>query len=185
MRIFRIFAGGLLGATVAVALSGCVGVPAVKVHGDLVDLCFATETVPDTATEGYLSYVGITIVNTAPHEVIIREARPLALVNAYVSDISIVVTDSVYRTFGVAPGGSLTPEQRPLWNARTEIDGVRIAGGGSAELIVQLHARDFTRYAGIEGMHVKYDDGWFSATSSADTVVGFVPPWSRCGSHVR
>lgn len=185
MRITRVFAGGLVSATVAVALSGCVGAPAVKVYGDLVDLCFSTQTVPETSTEGYLSYIGITLVNTAPHEVILREARPLTLVNSYVSDISIVVTDSVYRTFGVAPGGKLTPEQRPLWNARTEIDGVRIAGGGSAELIVQLHARDFTGYSGIEGMHVKYDDGWFSATSSSDTVVGFVAPWSQCGSGRR
>ncbi|UYN83636.1 MAG: hypothetical protein KIT89_13345 [Microcella sp.] len=185
MRITRVFAGGLVAAAAAVALSGCTGAPAVNVHGDLVDLCFSTRTVPETSTEGYLAYVSVTLVNTAAHDVILREARPLTLVNSTVSDISIVVTDSVYRTFGVAPGGKLTPEQRPLWNARTEIDGVRIAGGGSAELIVQLHARDFTQYSGIEGMRVKYDDGWFSATSSSDTVVGFVPPWSHCGAGRR
>ncbi len=182
MRITRIFAGGLVGATVAVALSGCVGAPAVHVYGDLTELCFATVTTPDTSSEGYIAYVGVTVVNTSPRDVILREARPLELVNAVVSEISIVPTPSPFTSFGFAPGGRLSVEQRPLYNDRVPIDGVTIAGGGSAELVVELRARDFTDYAGIKGMRVKYDDGWFSATSVADTTVGFVPPWSHCGS---
>ena len=181
MRILRVFAGGLVGAAVAVALSGCVGTPAVQVYGDLTDLCFATTTTADTSTEGYSAYVGVTVVNTSPREIILREAHPLELVNAIVTDISIVPTPSPFTSFGFAPGGVLSVEQRPLYNDRVPIDGVRISGGGSAELVVELRARDFTDYAGIEGMRVKYDDGWFSATSVANTTVGFVPPWSHCG----
>jgi hypothetical protein len=154
----------------------------VQVYGDLTDLCFSTVTTPDTSTEGYVGYVGITVVNTSPRDVILREARPLELVNAVVADISIVLTPSPYTSFGFAPGGDLSVEQRPLFNDRVSVDGFRIDGGGSAELIVQLRARDFREYAGIEGMRVKYDDGWFSATSSASTTVGFVPPWSHCGA---
>ena len=181
VRILRVFAGGLVGAAVAVALSGCVGTPAVQVYGDLTDLCFATTTTADTSTEGYSAYVGVTVVNTSPREIILREAHPLELVNAIVTDISIVPTPSPFTSFGFAPGGVLSVEQRPLYNDRVPIDGVRISGGGSAELVVELRARDFTDYAGIEGMRVKYDDGWFSATSVANTTVGFVPPWSHCG----
>ncbi len=182
MRILRIFAGGLVGATVAVALSGCVGAPAVQVYGDLTELCFATTTTTDTSTDGYVATVGVTVVNTSPRDVILREARPLELVNAAVTDVSIVLTPSAYTTFGFAPGGRLNVEQRPLWNSRAPLDGVTIPGGGSAELLVELRARDFSEYAGIKGMRVKYDDGWFSATSTAETTVGFVPPWSHCGA---
>ncbi|MBX9471521.1 hypothetical protein [Microcella sp.] len=182
MRITRIFAGGLVGATIAVALTGCVGAPAVQVYGDLTELCFATATTPDTSSEGYIAYVGVTVVNTSPRDVILREARPIELINAVISEISIVPTPSPFTSFGFAPGGRLSVEQRPLYNDRVPIDGVTIDGGGSAELVIELRARDFTDYAGIEGMRVKYDDGWFSATSVADTTVGFVPPWSHCGA---
>ncbi len=182
VRILRIFAGALVGATVAVTLSGCVGVPAVQVYGDLTDLCFATITTPDTSTEGYVAHVGVTVVNTSPRDVILREARPVELINAVVTEIAIVPTPSPFTTFGFAPGGRLSVEQRPLFNDRVPIDGTKISGGGSAELIVTLRARDFSDYAGIEGMRVKYDDGWFSATSIAGTTVGFVPPWSYCGA---
>ncbi len=182
MRIIRIFAGGLVGATVAVALSGCVGAPAVQVYGDLTELCFATSTTSDTSTEGYVATVGVTVVNTSPRDVILREARPLELINAVITDISAVATPSPFTSFGFAPGGRLSVEQRPLFNDRAPVDGFTIAGGGSAELIVQLRARDFADYAGIEGMRVKYDDGWFSASSVAATTVGFVPPWSHCGA---
>ena len=185
MRILRIFAGGLVGATVAVALTGCVGAPALQVYGDLTDLCFSTSTTPATSSVGYVGYVGVTIVNSSPRDVILREARPLELENAVVADISVVVTNSPFTSFGFAPGGELSVEQRPLWRNRVPVNGVTIDGGGSAELIVQLRARDFTQYAGVEGMRVKYDDGWFSATASAGTTVGFVPPWSHCGSSGR
>jgi len=180
VRITSVFAGGLVGATVAVALSGCVGTPAVQVYGDLTDLCFATATTPRTTTEGYVGYIGVTVVNTSPREVILRDVRALELINAEIDDVSIVPTPTPYTTFGFAPGGDLSVAQRPLYNDRAPIDGFRIAGGGSAELIVHLRARDFSDYAGIEGLRVKYDDGWFSATSTAGTTVGFVPPWTQC-----
>lgn len=167
------------------ALSGCVGAPAVQVYGDLTELCFSTITTSDTSAEGYVAYVGVTVVNHSPRDVILREARPLELVNAEVTDISVVTTPSPFTNFGFAPGGRLNVEQRPLWNVRAPVDGARIAGGESAELVMELRARDFSDYAGIEGMRVKYDDGWFSATSTAHTVVGFVPPWSYCGSRDR
>ena len=156
-----------------------------QVYGDLTDLCFSTVTTATTSSEGYVALVGVTIVNTSPREVILREARPLELVNAVATEISVVTTRTPYTTFGVSPAGTLSVEQRPLYNSRTAVDGVHIAGGGSAELIVTLRARDFSAYAGIEGIRVKYDDGWFSATSMADTTVGFVPPWSHCGTSTR
>ena len=182
MRITRVFAGGLLGVAVAVALSGCVGTPAVQVYGELTEICFSTATTPDTAAEGYLAYVGVTVVNTSPRTVILREARPLELINAELVDISAVPTKFAFTSFGYAPGGRLNVPQRPLWNDRVPINGVTVEGGESVDVVMHLRAHDFTDYAGIRGMHVKYDDGWFSATSSAGTVVGFVPPWSRCGA---
>ncbi len=180
MRITRVFAGGLVGATIAVALSGCVGTPAVQVYGDLAEQCFATATTANTSREGYVAYVGVTMVNSSPRDVILRDVRALELVNAEITDISIVLTPSPYTTFGYSPGGQLSVEQRPLFRERVPYEGVTVPGGGSAELIVQLRALDFTDYAGIKGMRVKYDDGWFSATSAVDSVVGFVPPWTHC-----
>ncbi len=182
MRITRIFAGGLVGAAMVAALSGCVGVPAVQVYGELTEICFSTSTTADTATEGYGAYVGVTVVNTSPRAVILRQARPLELVNAELIDISAVPTGTAYTSFGYSPGGRLSVPQRPLWNDRVDVNGVKVEGGESVDVVLQLRARDFTEYAGIKGMHVKYDDGWFSATSSAGTTVGFVPPWSHCGT---
>jgi len=167
---------------IVAALNGCVGTPAVQVYGDLTELCFSNATTADTAREGYVAYVGVTMVNSSPRDVILREVRALELVNAEITDVSIVLTPSPYTTFGYSPGGRLSVEQRPLFRERVPIDGVTVAGGASAELIVQLRARDFTDYAGINGMSVKYDDGWFSATSAVNSVVGFVPPWTHCGS---
>jgi hypothetical protein len=169
-----------MGAIVAIALNGCVGTPAVQVYGDLTEQCFATVTTANTTREGYVAYVGVTMVNTSPRDVIVRDVRALELINAEILDVSIVLTPSPYTTFGYSPGGRLSVEQRPLFNDRLPINGVTVPGGGSAELIVQLRARDFTEYAGIKGMLVKYDDGWFSATSAVNSVVGFVPPWTHC-----
>ncbi len=180
VRITRFLAGGLIGATVAVALGGCVGEPAVEVYGDLTDRCFATVTTADTSREGYVALVGMTMVNSSPRNVILREVRALELINAEITDVSIVLTPSPYTTFGYSPGGELSVEQRPLFNDRLPYAGVTIPGGASAELIVTLRALDFTDYAGIKGMRVKYDDGWFSATSAVNSVVGFVPPWTHC-----
>lgn len=182
VRITRVFAGGLVGATIAAALSGCVGTPAVQVYGELSEICFSTITTADTTNEGYLAYVGVTVVNTSPRNVILREARPLELINAEVVEISAVPMGSAFTAFGYAPGGRLSVPQRPLWNDRAPVNGVTITGGESVSVVMQLRARDFSEYAGITGMHVKYDDGWFSATSSAGTTVGFVPPWSHCGT---
>lgn len=166
----------------ATALSGCSGEPAVQVFGDLTAPCFATATTANTSSDGYTATVGVTVVNTSPRDIIVREARPRELINAEVTEITVVPTSSPYTSFGFAPGGRLSVEQRPLWNDRVPVNGVTIEGGGSAELVLQLRARDFTEYAGIKGMLVKYDDGWFSATSMAETTVGFVPPWSHCGA---
>lgn len=185
MRIPRFFAGGLIGATIAVAVSGCSSEPAVQVYGELVDRCFTNLTTPDSSTEGYRAIIGITLANDSSREVILREVTPLTVVNAVVHDIAVTSTHSPATMFGVAPGGRLIPEQRPLWNARTAVDGVRIPGGGAAEVLVTLVAQDFSRYSGIEGLRVKYDDGWFSELAVGAPVIGFVPPWSGCTSHHR
>ena len=174
-------AGGLASAAVAVTLSGCASEPALSIFGGLSDRCFETST----TDEGFFALVGITVANESPRSVILREARVLELTNATVREIAVVPMPSVYTIFGVAPGGDLTPDQRTLFNARQPVEGTSIEAGGTIEIVVELHANDYTDYAGLRGLSLRYDDGWFSATSTADAVLGFVPPWSSCGAHDR
>ncbi len=181
MRISRFFTGGLVGVAVVVMLNGCASAPALSIYGELSDRCFETRSANDT----FFAYVGITVTNPTGRDVILRDARPLELINATVTEITVAPNHTAEVSFGVAPGGELTPQQRPLWNDRDEINGAVIAAGGTAELIVELHALDYTHYAGLRGLRVKYDDGWFSATSTSSTSVGFVPAWSRCGTSKR
>lgn len=170
-----------MGAVAAIALSGCVGAPALDVQGDLVPVCFSTET----SDEGFMAIVAVTVHNASSREVILREAAPVHLENARVNDTTAVRLPTAYDRFGVAPGGRLTPPQRPLYNDREPVEGLHVHAGESVELLLELHAHDYRDYAGLEGVRVKYDDGWFSATTSADTELGFVPPWSSCSAHGR
>lgn len=181
VRISRFFAGGLAGAAVVVTLSGCVGVPALTIYGGLTERCFETRTTDD----GFFALVGVTVTNESSRTMILREAAAIELVNATVGEIAIVPVPSAYSVFGDAPGGHLTPAQRPLWNDRIDVEGAVVEAGGTLEVVVELQADDYTQYSGLNGLRLKYDDGWFSATSVADATVGFVPPWSHCGSRAR
>lgn len=181
MRISRILGGGLVGAFATVALSGCAGAPALDVQGDLVPVCFSTATSDD----GFMAIVAVTLQNTSERELILREAEPVRLDNARVHDMAAVRLATAYDRFGVAPGGMLSPPQRPLYNDRVPVEGLHVHAGESVELLLELHARDYRDYAGVEGVRVKYDDGWFSATATSDTEVGFVPPWTTCSAHGR
>jgi len=168
-----------VGAAVVVALNGCVSAPALTIYGELSDRCFSTSTTAD----GFFAYIGVTVANATSRDVILREASALQLINATVTDISVAPSRVAQASFGAAPGGDLTPEQRLLWNDRVDINGAVIAAGGTAELLVELRARDYAEYAGLRGLRLKYDDGWFSATSSSSTAVGFVPPWANCSTR--
>jgi hypothetical protein len=183
VRIAKVSAGGLASAAVIVMLSGCSGVlapaPALTIYSQLTDRCFETQSDDDQ----FYAYVGVTIANPTNRDLILREVLPLELINASVTDISVAPVTTAILPFGVAPGGALSPEQRRTWNDRTEINGTRIAAGETAELLIEVHADDYTRYAGLRGLRVKYDDGWFSATSRSTSSVGFVPPWARCGAR--
>ncbi len=170
-----------MGAAAVVALSGCVGAPALDVQGDLVPVCFSTETSDD----GFMAIVAVTLHNSSARDLILREATPVTLENARVDDTSAIPLATPYDRFGVAPGGMLTPPQRPLYNDRVPVEGLQVLAGESVDLVLEVHARDFREYAGIKGVRVKYDDGWFSATASADTELGFVPPWTSCSAHGR
>lgn len=180
MRITRFFAGGIVGAALAVALSGCAGgTPPLTVYGGLVDRCVENRT----TTEGPMALLGTTVVNETPRTVILRDARPLDLVNASVDDISVVPLPSPESGFGVAPGGTMTPEQLVLWRDRGPLYGATIGPYGAVSIVVHLRADDFREYAGLGGLRLKYDDGWFSATSVGGGDTGFVPPWSHCGNR--
>lgn len=170
-----------MGAVAAIALSGCVGAPALDVQGDLVPVCFSTET----SEAGFMAIVAVTLHNSSERELILREAAPVDLQNARVSETAAIPLPTSYDRFGVAPGGMLTPPQRPLYNDRVPVEGLRLAAGESVDLMLEMHARDYRDYAGFTGVRVKYDDGWFSATASADTELGFVPPWTNCSAHGR
>lgn len=173
-------AGGLASAAVVVTLSGCVGTPALTVFGGLSERCFETTT----TDEGFFALIGVTVANESERRVILRDVDVLESVNATVREVTVVPMPSLYTVFGDAPGGQLTPDQRSLYNDREPIDGVVVEAGESIEVVVELHADDYTEYAGLRGLRLKYDDGWFSATTSADAEVGFVPPWTHCGSHL-
>ncbi|MEN9620710.1 MAG: hypothetical protein RL499_903 [Actinomycetota bacterium] len=180
VRISRFFAGGLVSAAVVATLSGCVGAPPLTIYGGLSERCFPTRTVD----AGYFALIGITVTNDTGRSVILRDARVIELDNATITDMSVVPVPSAYSTFGVAPGGELSTEQVDLWRDRAPVGGTVIEPRSTVEIVVELHAEDYTDYAGLRGLRLRYDDGWFSATSSADATVGFVPPWSRCGSHL-
>lgn len=181
MRISRFFVGGLVSAVVAVALSGCSSVPPLTVYGQLTDRCFETRTTDD----GFFAVIGITVANDSARSVILREARILEVENATVREVSVSPSPTRFSGFGAAPGGELSPAQRPLYNDRGPVNGAVIEAGGTVELLVELHADDYTKYAGMSGLRLKYDDGWFSASSVADSAVGFVPPWANCGTQSR
>lgn len=181
VRISRFFAGGLVSAAVVVTLSGCVGAPPLTIFAGLAERCFAS-TVTD---EGSVALVGLTVANESPRSVILREVDIMHLENATVDEISVVPMPSVYTIFGVAPGGELSPEQRALYLDRRPVDGAVIEPGTSVEIVVELRADDYTEYAGLRGLSLRYDDGWFSASSRAEAVVGFVPGWAHCGSRAR
>lgn len=174
-------AGGLASAAIAVTLSGCVGTPALTVFGGLSERCFETRT----TDEGFFALVGVTVANASPRAVILREVDVIDVVNATVGEVTIVPMPSVYTIFGDAPGGHFTPDQRALYGDREPVDGAVIEAGQTVEVVVELRADDYTEYSGLRGVRLKYDDGWFSATSAADAVVGFVPPWAHCGSRDR
>lgn len=179
MRITRIFAGGIVGAALAVALSGCTGTPPLTVYGGLVDRCVETRTTAD----GYTALLGTTVVNDSPRTVILREVRPLELVNANIDDIQVIPLHSPESGFGVAPSGMLSPEQIALWRDRIPLYGATIGPYGAASIVVQLRADDYREYAGLRGLRVKYDDGWFSTISVGEGAVGFVAPWASCGDR--
>jgi hypothetical protein len=168
-------------AAVVATLSGCVGAPPLTIFGGLAERCFATKT----TSEGYLALIGITVTNDTGRSVILRDARVVELDNATIADISVVPVPNAYTTFGFAPGGELSTDQVDLWRERSPIDGTVINARSTVEVVVELHAQDYTDYAGLRGLRLRYDDGWFSATSVADATVGFVPPWSRCGTHLN
>jgi hypothetical protein len=167
-------------AAVVATLSGCVGAPPLTIFGGLTDRCFETRTSDD----GFYALIGITVTNDTGRSVILRDARVMALENATITDMSVVPVPSAYSVFGVAPGGELSTEQVDLWRDRQPIEGTVIDARSTVEIVVELYAQDYTDYAGLRGLSLRYDDGWFSATSVADAVVGFVPPWSRCGAHI-
>ena len=179
MRISRFFAGGLASVAVVVSLSGCVGAPALAIYGGLSDRCFETRMTAD----GSFAVVSITVLNDSPRSMILREARVLQLVNARVDEITVVPMPSAYTIFGVAPGGRMSTDQRTLYRDREQVDGAVIKPGDTVEVLIELRADNNREYAGLRGLRVKYDDGWFSATSTADAVIGFVPPRARCGSQ--
>ncbi len=170
-----------MSAAVVVMLSGCVGAPPLTIFAGLAERCFESHV----AEEGSVALVGVTVANESPRSVILREVRVMQLENATVNDISVLPMPSVYTTFGVAPGGELSPDQLDLYRDRQPVDGAVIMPGGSVEVVVELRADDYTEYAGLRGLSLRYDDGWFSATSRADAVVGFVPAWAHCGSNGR
>lgn len=168
-----------MSAALAVALSGCTGAPPLTVYGGLIDRCVETRT----TGEGSLALLGTTIVNESPRSVILREVRAVELINATIGSVSVVPLPSADTGFGVAPGASLTPEQRVLWRERLPLNGTVVGPFDAVSIVLQLEAIDYRDYAGIDGLRVKYDDGWFSATSVGDGAVGFVPPWAHCGSR--
>lgn len=179
MRITRFFAGGIVSAALSVALSGCVGTPPLTVYGGLVDRCVENRTTDD----GAITLLGTTVVNESPRSVILRAVRPLDLVNATIDEVSVVPLLSPESGFGLAPGGQLTPEQRVLWRQRLPLYGTTVGPYQAVSVVVQLRAADYRDYAGIDGMRVTYDDGWFSATSVMEGEVGFVAPWASCGAR--
>lgn len=168
-----------MGAAVVASLTGCVGAPALAVYGDLSERCFETRMTDD----GVSALVGVTVTNETPRTVIVREAHVLGLQNARVDDIAVVPMPNAFSVFGDAPGGYLTLEQHHLWATRSAVEGAVIEGGRTVEVVVDLHADDRTRYAGLRGLRLKYDDGWFSATTTGDATIGFVPPRSHCGTR--
>lgn len=165
---------------VVATLSGCVGAPPLTIFGGLAERCFPTTTTDD----GHWALIGITVTNDTGRSVILRDARVDELENATIADMSVVPVPSAYSVFGVAPGGELSTEQVDLWRERSPIEGTIIEPRSTVEIVVELHAQDYTDYAGLRGLRLRYDDGWFSATSVAEATVGFVPPWSRCGAHL-
>ena len=169
-----------MSAAVVVTLSGCASTPPLTIFGGLTNHCFENRTTDD----GFFALVGITVTNDTDRSVILRDAHVITLDNATVTAMSAVPVPSAYSVFGVAPGGDLSTEQIDLWRDRQPIEGTVIGPRATAEIVVELHARDYTDYVGLRGLHVRYDDGWFSGTSVADAVVGFVPPWSHCGPHL-
>jgi len=179
VRISRFLAGGLASSTVVAVLSGCVGTPPLAIFGGLSERCFETTTTDD----GFFALIGVTVSNESARRVILREVDVVDVVNATVGDVAVVPMPSVYTIFGDAPGGRLSPDQRALYGDRQPVNGAVIEAGGTVEVVVELRADDYTEYAGLRGLRLKYDDGWFSATSTADAVVGFVPPWAHCGSR--
>lgn len=170
-----------MSAAVVVTLSGCVGAPPLTIFAGLAERCFES-TVTE---EGSVALVGITVANESPRSVILREARAITLENATITEVNVVPMPDVYSFFGVAPGGDLSTDQRALYLDRQPVDGTVIEPGATVEVVVELRADDYTEYAGLRGLHLRYDDGWFSATSRAEAVVGFVPGWAHCGSLAR
>ncbi len=169
-----------MGAALAVALSGCVSsTPPLTVYGGLIDRCVENRT----SDEGFMALVGTTVVNDSPRSVILRDVAPVRLINASIAEISVVPLAAPEVGFGFAPGAVLTPEQRTLWRERQPLDGTVIGPFQAVSIVVHLHAADYREYAGMDGLRVKYDDGWFSATSTSDGEVGFVAPWAQCGAR--
>lgn len=180
MRITRFFAGGFVGATLAVALSGCVGgAPPLTVYGGLVDRCVELHT----TSEGSMALLGTTVVNESSRTVILRDVQAIDLINASIEAVSVVPLPSADSGFGAAPGGDLTPEQRVLWRERLPLYGTTIGPYQAVSVVIQLRSTDYRDYAGLDGLRVRYDDGWFSATSETEGSIGFVAPWAHCGSR--
>ena len=91
----------------------------------------------------------------------------------------LIATTQGALEFEKSPGKRAMYQRSPM--AR---EGTVIEPRSTVEIVVELHAQDYTDYAGLRGLRLRYDDGWFSATSVAEATVGFVPPWSRCGAHL-
>lgn len=169
-----------MSAALAAALSGCASsAPPLTVYGGLVDRCVENQT----SDEGFMALLGTTVVNESSRSVILRDVRAENLVNASIEGVSVVRLLSPEMGFGVAPGGALTPEQRVMWRERLPLDGTVIGPSEAVSIVVHLHADDYRDYAGIDGLRVKYDDGWFSASSVGEGETGFVAPWAHCGAR--
>ena len=169
-----------MGAALAVALSGCAGsAPPLTVYGGLIDRCVENRT----SDEGFMALVGTTVVNESPRSVILRDVDPVRLINASIAEISVVPLTAPEVGFGLAPGGELTPDQLALWRERQPLNGTVIGPFQAVSIVLHLHAADYREYAGIEGLRVQYDDGWFSTTSTSETEVGFVAPCPHCGAR--
>lgn len=178
MRAGRLFIGMLVGGLAGVSCFTSVvsaRTPSVVIYGDLAEICFESPL-------GASSLVTITLENRSDHTVVLRDVEPVSTVNAAVDDIAALRPDSPWQTFGFGAVPTMTPTQRNQWQQREAVEGFALHAGETAELLLTLSPLRPGLYAGIDGLWIKYDDGWFSATTSNQGVAGVVPPSGRCSA---